>query len=301
MTEPVNPLVYEGTAVYRNHFDLRDPELLEEAEAAATAIRMADLAQQPITSGNFDLAHLQQIHHYVMQDVYPWAGEIRTVQSWVGNTGIPHDKPEDIQAHADRLFAELRDNDYLRGLPHGEFTAALAEHWADLTSLHPFVDGNSRTQRIYVDQLARQAGWEIEWREASSPAIQSARNVGFLLDEGRILNDVLEPLVVEPGTVPAHAVAAPGRPTEMTYGQHWQAMLDHAESRPDEVYTWASQHTHPPAGEHPDRQRLAEAAREAQHQTQRQAEVEAERQRAEHRRAVDRRRLPTPESRGHHL
>ncbi|MBM4479782.1 hypothetical protein GS444_06135 [Rhodococcus hoagii] len=84
----------------------------------------------------------------------------------------PHDPPESIPDEAQRIFGELADANHLRGLSRDEFTTALAEHWGDLTSLHPFVDGNSRTQRLYVDQLARRAGWEIDWRAASAPAIQ---------------------------------------------------------------------------------------------------------------------------------
>ncbi|NKS56546.1 hypothetical protein GS504_03370 [Rhodococcus hoagii] len=243
MTDIASPYCYEGTTVYRNRLGIRDQALLEQAESITTTARMADLALTPI-DGHFDFTHLQQIHRYVMADVYDWAGETRTVQTFAGDTGIPHDPPEAIPEEADRIFAELADADYLRGRGRAEFTTGLAEHWGDLTSLHPFVDGNSRTQRLFVDQLSRQAGWEIDWHAVSPAALQAARNIAFL-DAGKILHDVLQPAIVQPGAVPAIAVAQPGRETQMTVTDHWRSMLDHVESTPDQPYTWASQHTSP--------------------------------------------------------
>ena len=51
---------------------------LQAAEAALTASRINTLEAQPL-SGQFDLAHLQAIHHHIFQDIYPWAGELRTI------------------------------------------------------------------------------------------------------------------------------------------------------------------------------------------------------------------------------
>ncbi|NKU27355.1 cell filamentation protein Fic, partial [Rhodococcus hoagii] len=107
-----------------------------------------------------------------MQDVYDWAGEIRTVQTYAGDTGIPHDPPESIPDEAQRIFGELADANHLRGLSRDEFTTALAEHWGDLTSLHPFVDGNSRTQRFTSTSSPGGQDGRIDWRAASAPAIQ---------------------------------------------------------------------------------------------------------------------------------
>ncbi|MBM4608150.1 hypothetical protein GS416_05655 [Rhodococcus hoagii] len=110
-----SPYYYPDTQVYRNRFDLRDPGLLAEAESIATAARVAELARQPV-AGDLDFTYLQNIHHYLLQDVYDWAGEIRTVQTYAGDTGIPHDPPESIPDEAQRIFGELADANHLRGL-----------------------------------------------------------------------------------------------------------------------------------------------------------------------------------------
>ncbi|MFD6065364.1 Fic family protein [Rhodococcus wratislaviensis] len=97
-------------------------------------------------------------------------------------------------------------NNYLRALDHAEFTTALAEYWGDLTLLHPFVDGNSRTQKVFVDQLAHQAGWAIDWREINVGALQSARTFSFV-DQGKILGDILGSVIVEKDSIPVDVVA----------------------------------------------------------------------------------------------
>ncbi|MFE5702196.1 Fic/DOC family protein [Rhodococcus koreensis] len=235
-----NPYYYSDTQVLRNLFGYTDPRLLSEVESAATTWRLAELAVEPV-AGDFGFTHLQDIHYYLLQDVYEWAGEIRTVRSFAGNTGIEHDSPESIEAGIAENFANLAAADYLLGLDHAEFTTALAEYWGDLTLLHPFVDGNSRTQKVFVDQLAHQAGWAIDWREINVGALQSARTFSFV-DQGKILGDILGPVIVEKDSIPVDVVAAPGRDALTTVQEHWVAMIEHAENRFDEPYTWSTQH-----------------------------------------------------------
>lgn len=295
MTEPH---YYPGTTVPRNKLGLTDPQVLADIEANTSAGRMAELAQHPI-AGKFDLEHLRAIHRSILGDIYDWAGEIRTTQTYVGDTGIDHDPPEVIGHEAHRITAELAETDYLRGRDHDDFTEGLAEHWGDLTSLHPFIDGNSRTQRVYVDQLARQAGWEIDWRAASPDAIQAARNIAYV-DGGQILRDVLDPLVVPAGTVPPIAVAEPGRTTEMGWKEHWNRMINHLDTTPEQTYTWSTHHNRPAAAaEHHGTHQ--EQHVEKQHAANATLEREAERLRATQRHDHARRQPPEIGSRGPHL
>ena len=67
-----------GTAVLKNKAGITDQNQLDEYEGDFTAIRLLELTQNPV-EGSFDLAHLCKIHQYLFQDVYEWAGEVRTV------------------------------------------------------------------------------------------------------------------------------------------------------------------------------------------------------------------------------
>ncbi|EGF89911.1 uncharacterized protein y4lH [Asticcacaulis biprosthecium C19] len=75
MTED-DPYVYPGTDVLRNRLDLRDHGTLEYAGRNLVQVRI----EQGAPYGRFDLAHLKAIHRHLFQDLYAWAGEIRTVE-----------------------------------------------------------------------------------------------------------------------------------------------------------------------------------------------------------------------------
>ncbi len=62
--------------VLRNRLDIRDAPALEAAERELVAQRLLE----PVPAGDFDLAHLKAIHRHLFQDVYAWAGEVRTVE-----------------------------------------------------------------------------------------------------------------------------------------------------------------------------------------------------------------------------
>ena len=55
-----------------------------EVEKELTLIRLQELQKNPI-KGNFDFKHLKDIHEYIFQDLYDWAGKERTVEIGKGN------------------------------------------------------------------------------------------------------------------------------------------------------------------------------------------------------------------------
>ena len=69
---------YPESDVLRNKLDIRNQAALDAFEADATAIRMIELIESPIT-GDFDFKHLLALHYHLFQDIYDWAGEVRTV------------------------------------------------------------------------------------------------------------------------------------------------------------------------------------------------------------------------------
>jgi cell filamentation protein len=79
-----DPYVYPGTTILRNKLGIRDAATLDALERRMVAQRMAE----GIPTGDFDLAHLQAIHRHLFQDVYHWAGKIRTVE--LNNSRVPH-------------------------------------------------------------------------------------------------------------------------------------------------------------------------------------------------------------------
>ncbi len=117
-----------------------------------------------------------EIHQYMLQDVYDWAGEYRTV-----NTGrtAPFCKAEYIAAEMDKRFAAINGENDLHGLGPEQFAARAAEHINELNAVHPFLDGNGRAQRAFLQVLAEQAGHEIDLARIDPQAWNTASVKGF--------------------------------------------------------------------------------------------------------------------------
>jgi cell filamentation protein len=145
--------------VLRNRLGITDPDELAQAEADFTVVRLAQLHRQPLARG-FDLAHLCALHQRIFGDVYPWAGQLRTVS--IAKESL-FCLPQHLESFAGQVFGRLAERDLLRGLERDPFIAALTEFLSDLNALHPFREGNGRTQRQLCRQLARQAGHELRW------------------------------------------------------------------------------------------------------------------------------------------
>ena len=75
---------YPQSNVLINKLSIHNAERLAEAEKKLTMLRLLELQYEPV-EGELDFAHLCEIHRYIFQDVYEWAGQLRTVDIAKGN------------------------------------------------------------------------------------------------------------------------------------------------------------------------------------------------------------------------
>ena len=150
---------YPGTDVLKNIPGLRNEQALRAFDYEQSAARIAELREAP-AMGKFDLQQLQEIHRYVFQDVYEWAGQLRTVD--IAKVNSQFGRPEFIAGEAGRMTQRLAKENYLRGLDKAAFVDRFAEHYGDWNALHPFREGNGRATREFMAQLARQAGYDLD-------------------------------------------------------------------------------------------------------------------------------------------
>ena len=149
---------YEGTDVLKNKLDIRDDDLLFAAEKDLTSLRKFELEKSPV-KGDYDFKHLCDIHRYLFQDVYEWAGEPRTVDMVKGSTIFCSYRM--IAERAETAFNFLKEDKFLQGMDQEEFTGKVCLYMAEVNLIHAFREGNGRTQREFFEQLANQAGYEI--------------------------------------------------------------------------------------------------------------------------------------------
>lgn len=154
-----DPYMDPGSLVLRNKLGLTDRAVLAEVEEKFARLRSQELAAQGVT-GNFDLDHFASVHGFLFQDIYSWAGHCRTVNIFKGGTTF--EKASRIPNALTGIHQSLAAERYLQGLSRVEFARRLAFYYRLWNAVHPFREGNGRTTRMVMGQLAAQAGWILD-------------------------------------------------------------------------------------------------------------------------------------------
>ena len=154
-----------GTTVLRNVAELTDPSAVAIFERIVSADAEAKLHQDTARVRSFDLAHLDDIHERLFGEVYPFAGQHRYVDTQKpGQTGEPFLHHAWIRTYTEAVIAQLRDEGNLADLHDpGQWADRAAYYQAALLHAHPYREGNGRTIRIWLEDLAVEAGHQMDW------------------------------------------------------------------------------------------------------------------------------------------
>ena len=182
---------YPGTDVLRNKAEITTAEDLDTYEGELSTLRSIEILENPI-AGQFDLAHLQRIHLALFQDVYDWAGKIRTVDISRGNSRFANVRF--IESAANNIFNKLARENWLKGLDADALSKRLAHYLSEINALHPFREGNGRVQRIFISQLSQSAGYQLDYSDLEQEQIYRAMELAFNGDESILANLILERL-----------------------------------------------------------------------------------------------------------
>jgi cell filamentation protein len=205
MTDPY----LTDAGVLQNSLGISDLQSLQDAEADLSQLRLFELQQRKAPTGQFDSNHLRALHHYIFQDVYPWAG--RTRGDGIELNGqileaLPIFAKEQtmftisprVNQQLDDLLEPIGETGFA-GLTHSEFTAQAAHVLGCLNTIHPFREGNGRTQRAFVDALTYSAGFQLSWDVVSrermiAVSIESVQGQFGALK--RLLEEISDPSLV---------------------------------------------------------------------------------------------------------
>lgn len=162
----------DNNGVPYNVLGLADKDELRKQEYQLTHIRGKQLIQTPIP-GEFDLVHLRAIHRHIFQDVYAWAGKLRTVNISKGTPERPGWKgvftpAHDIEAKAAAASEFSATRGQLKGLSKDEFVETLAQLYTQWNEIHPFPEGNGRSTLAMLSQLSREAGQRLDFNRIGS-------------------------------------------------------------------------------------------------------------------------------------
>lgn len=180
-----DPYCYPGTTVLKNRRNLRTQQALDRFETAITAQRF----DEPLPSGKLTEQHYRRVHRHLFKDVYDWAGEYRTVRISKGDSAFCY--PENIQREMTSLFAKLRRDDNLVGLSKQQFARKAASFLSDLNAIHPFRDGNGRSQMAFAALLAARAGHPLRLARLVPVDFIDAMIQGFRGNEEPLTNQLV--------------------------------------------------------------------------------------------------------------
>lgn len=184
-----DPYCYAGTSVLKNRLGLQTQADLDAFEHDMTAQRF----DEALPVGRLGITHYKAIHRHLFQDVYPWAGRFRTVRISKGGSMFCY--PEHIASEMRKVFDDIGRRRHFRGLPAEAFAVQSARFLADLNAIHPFREGNGRTQMVFFTLLALRAGHPLDLERLEPTAFLEAMIESFRASEDA-LADVIRALAI---------------------------------------------------------------------------------------------------------
>jgi cell filamentation protein len=168
-----DPYCYPGTTILKNIPGFREQAKLDAFEAAMTAQR----ADEPLPPGNLSVRQYQATHRHLFQDVYVWAGRFRTVRIFKDGSAFCY--PENIAREMKELFASVKRTRFLKNAPQDRFAREAASFLSTLNAIHPFREGNGRTQTTFLALLAARAGHPFDLSRLDPEAFLAAMVASF--------------------------------------------------------------------------------------------------------------------------
>ena len=155
-----DPYCYADSEVLCNILNIEDSAELEKAEAELTELAALQIDLKPPP---YDLHYLKAIHQQLFEDLYGWAGELRSIDMAKGSTRFCNCAR--IKSEADKQFKALSKADNYVNYERNKLVEAIAELYIEINMLHPFREGNGRAQRILFEHIVINCGFEFELKD----------------------------------------------------------------------------------------------------------------------------------------
>ena len=181
---------YPDSNVLKNKLNIRDNKLLKTAEEEITLIKQMELLKNPI-KGNFSKAHLMNIHKFIFEDIYSFAGKIRREQ--ISKADTMFYPPNLIDRELDKVFAKIKEKNMLKETDKEKVFDNLAYVMAELNIIHPFREGNGRSIREFIRLMAKRMGYDLNWGNVDKEELLEASILS--VDNYKVLIGILETCV----------------------------------------------------------------------------------------------------------
>lgn len=179
---------YPNSNVLKNKLNIMDATKLQKVETQLVLIKLYELRQKGIT-GDFSPRHLIGIHLFIFGDLYPFAGVLRTEN--IAKDHFRFAEWEFIEEELNRLSHLLQSENYLAGLSKEDLAKRLAYYLSELNVLHPFREGNGRTIREFIRQLALKNGYRFNLTKISAQDMLEA-SIKSIIDDSDLTDLIFE-------------------------------------------------------------------------------------------------------------
>jgi cell filamentation protein len=179
--------------VLHNLANIQDERVLVAFESFKVTKRLEELYS--IKFHIKDSSALLDIHKHLFQDVYDWAGQVRTVN--ISKDGKPFFDGEFFSnafKFIDSLIIEYYQIDENKVK---EIAQKLAEILDTINFLHPFREGNGRTQREFLRILALEKGFRLNLNPPDNKDVYDRYMKGTIGSDVSILQSLIFELIIE--------------------------------------------------------------------------------------------------------
>lgn len=168
-----DPYMDQKTHTLKNIPNLSTPKKLEAFEEIIFQASFTEATHYVNNQELIDLSTWKSVHTICFSDVYTWAGELRTIRIAKNKTVFSY--PENIDQEADKLFTEIN-----KLLSSNKLTVDQAAiYFTEINVLHPFREGNGRTQRILFTEIYKRIGYVIDYSLTTQDEMISAMISGY--------------------------------------------------------------------------------------------------------------------------
>lgn len=139
-----------------------------------SSIQRTKLRQKPI-SGNFDLEHFLSIHEFLFYKVSSSAGKMREIGIKKGSVSFA---PANEIINVFKKIEPMKER-LTTCRSHEQFAVVFAGIFNAINYAHPCLEGNGRTTRLFVEQLAKQFDLSLHLDNLARKDWLDACNAGF--------------------------------------------------------------------------------------------------------------------------
>jgi cell filamentation protein len=179
------------TGILRNKLGIVDDKILQMTESIETGRRLEELEDNPIKIKSADT--LLAIHGYLFQDLYEWAGKVRTVNiSKQGKPFLPVTSFAEGFIYIDSLLVEYRSAEKQKDIVARQLAAILDS----VNYLHPFREGNGRTQREFIRVLALEKDFLLDLNPATDEGVYERYMEGTIEGDIVMLAALIDEIII---------------------------------------------------------------------------------------------------------